>query len=105
MEANGVGGGKLEDVLLVLSELFSNAVKATSGTHSIDVQLNGTAADGVEVNVTNTGLAFDLDRVPAPTLDRRGGRGLAIAQAIGSVHVRHSEGRTTVVVAIPEARA
>lgn len=100
MQENGVSRDQSEDVLLVLSELFSNAVNAASGGDAIDVRLSGARADDLEVTVTNTGLAFDLDRVPAPTLDRRGGRGLAIAQAIGSVHVRHRQGRTTVEVAI-----
>ena len=103
MQENGVGRDQSEDVLLVLSELFSNAVNATSGGDAIDVRLSGAPADGLEVTVTNTGLAFDLARVPAPTLDRRGGRGLAIAQAIGSVDVRHRQGRTTVIVAIAHA--
>ena len=103
MEANGLGRDAREDVLLVISELFSNAVnavKAVSGTDAIEVHLHAASAGGLEVTVTNTGSAFDLDRVPAPTIDRRGGRGLAIAQAIGSVQVRHTEGRTTVAVAI-----
>ena len=103
MQANSIGRDQSEDVLLVLSELFSNAVNATSGSDPIDVQLSGTPPGGLEVTVTNTGRAFDIDRIPSPTLDRRGGRGLAIAQAIGSVDVRHRQGRTTVVVGIANA--
>ena len=100
LRASGVARDALEDVLLVLSELFSNAVNASRGDDDVLVHLAASADREIRVAVTNTGLAFDLDRVPAPTLDRRGGRGLAIARAIGSVDVRHRSGRTTVAVDI-----
>ena len=100
LRANSVARDIADDALLVLSELFSNAVNATRGSGLIDVRMSSPAAGELRLAVTNSGLAFDLARVPAPTLDRRGGRGLAIAQAIGVVHVRHRSGRTTVSVDI-----
>lgn len=96
-----VGRDVLEDVLLVVSELFSNAVNASRADSSVEIGLAPRSGAAILVTVTNVGLAFDLERVPAPTLDRRGGRGLAIAQAIGALDVRHRDGRTTVSVEIP----
>ena len=100
MRTQKVRADTIEDVLLVLSELFSNAVTASRTGAVVDVHLTSRADGEIQVSVMNTGLAFDLERVPAPTLDRRGGRGLAIAQAIGSLHVRHRDGRTMVAVDI-----
>ena len=100
MRTQKVRADTIEDGLLVLSELFSNAVTASRAGAVVDVHLTSGADGEIQVSVTNTGLAFDLERVPAPTLDRRGGRGLAIAQAIGSLHVRHRDGRTMVAVDI-----
>ena len=95
-----VGRDIHEDVLLVLSELFSNAVNASRASAPVEISLEPRPDAAIVVSVTNVGLAFDLERVPAPTLDRRGGRGLAIARAIGALDVRHRSGRTTVSVEI-----
>ena len=100
MQAAEVRADTIEDGLLVLSELFSNAVTASRAGDVVEVRLTSGVHGQIQVSVTNTGLAFDLERVPAPTLDRRGGRGLAIAQAIGSLNVRHRDGRTMVAVDI-----
>lgn len=100
LRANGVSGDVLEDVLLVVSELFSNAVNASRSGAMVDVGLTSPTHRAIRVSVTNVGFAFDLERVPPPTLDRRGGRGLAIARAIGSLDARHRDGRTTVSVEI-----
>ena len=100
MRAAEVRADTIEDGLLVLSELFSNAVTASRSGDVVEVRLTSGVHGQIQVSVTNTGLAFDPERVPAPTLDRRGGRGLAIAQAIGSLHVRHRDGRTMVAVDI-----
>ena len=100
MRAAEVRADTIEDGLLVLSELFSNAVTASRAGDVVEVRLTSGVHGQIQVSVTNTGLAFDPERVPAPTLDRRGGRGLAIAQAIGSLHVRHRDGRTMVAVDI-----
>ncbi len=84
-----------DDILLVVSELFSNAVRASDGFSKVDVTLSrGTGS--VVVEVANSGKSFELDTVRAPTPDREGGRGLAIAATLGTLRV-HRRDRHTVV--------
>ena len=82
---------RLEDLRLVLSELVTNAVVHGQG-NTLDVRLT---ADGPVVSgeVVDDGDGFPAP--PPPSLDQRGGRGLAIVGALtrqwgierGSTHV------------------
>ena len=89
-----------DDLLLVASELFSNAVRATVGAASITVDFERRAG-GTLVQVVNEGPGFDLANVPAPTADRPGGRGVSITQALGTMAVAQHRTTTTVTVLIP----
>ena len=95
LEAQNVTPEDRDDILLVLSELFSNAVRASDGFSDVDVSLSR-ASGSVVVEVVNSGQAFELDTVRAPTPEREGGRGLAIAAALGTLQV-HRRDRHTVV--------
>ena len=89
----------LGDVLLAVTELFANAVDSLVAQTPVEVRLR--VRDGLLfIEVTNVGPGFDPAAVPRPSVDRLRGRGLAIAQAIGDLTVRHSGGRTTVAVAV-----
>ena len=99
---DGADETEVSDVELVTSELFANAV--TASTHhasvSIDIMLNESS---VLISVTNQGDAFEL-RSARAGIDAVGGRGLEIARALGDTHVSHDHGRTTVTVEIVLAR-
>ena len=88
----------IDDALLVASELFSNAVRASAGSR-IDISVRA-STDAVIVETSNTGPGFDPTAIPAPSYDRPGGRGIAISKALGSLVVEQSGSRTTVRVAL-----
>ena len=88
----------LDDTLLVASELFSNAVRASVGS-LIGVMVR--SDDGaIVVETTNIGPGFDPAAVPAPSIDHPGGRGIAISRALGSVVVEQAGSTTVVRVAL-----
>ena len=100
----GSDAGRIDDVLLVLSELFSNAVRATVGQANVSVTVTVTpqagSLDEVTVAVANVGKAFELSSLKPPAPDREGGRGLAIASSLGSVRVLRNSKRTVVECAL-----
>lgn len=77
------------------SELFTNAVRATSDNSPVDVSV--TRYDGrIDLRVTNHGSGFDPDAIPVAAPDSHGGRGIAIARAVGELQV-YQQGQTTSV--------
>ena len=88
-----------DDVVLVASELFSNAVRATVGAASITAGVEHHRG-GALVRMMNEGPGFDPDALPAPNPQRGGGRGIWMAKALGTVAVaqRHTKTIVTVVV-------
>ena len=91
----------IDDALLVASELFSNAVRASAGSR-IDISVRA-ITDAVVVETSNIGPGFDPTSIPAPSYNRPGGRGIAISKALGSLVVEQSGSRTTVRVALRTA--
>jgi anti-sigma regulatory factor (Ser/Thr protein kinase) len=88
----------LDDVLLVLSELFTNAVEASvpDETVSVCVELTDPC---VLVSVSNVGASFEPAYRMASSA-QVGGRGLGIVRALGHTSVVHSAGVTTVTVEV-----
>lgn len=95
LDTQNVSSEDRDDILLVLSELFSNAVRASDGSSEVDVTLSR-GSSSVVVEVANSGQGFELDQVRAPSAEREGGRGLAIAAVLGTLRV-HRRDRHTVV--------
>lgn len=90
---------QLDDLLLVASELLSNAVRAADADSVIDVCVEWSET-GVSVRVGNRGPGFDLESLPEPSRTRHGGRGIAIMRALGTVTVKHVVHQTVVNVAL-----
>lgn len=90
---------QLQDVLIVASELLSNAVRAAVSETTIAVCLMHTA-EAVCVQVTNIGTGFDINEIPVPSHERVGGRGLAIMRALGVVAVSQIDEKTVVTVTL-----
>ncbi len=88
------------DALLVSTELFTNAVNAANPGSSVVVSV-GLRSDAMILSMSNMGQPFELASLPAPSIDRPGGRGLMITQAVGTVSVSHRMGTTTVSAALP----
>lgn len=105
LEAHDFASIAIYDLLVVLSELCTNAIEATaSGDDSVLVRVMlGVAALTLEVE--NVGLAFDQDagiaqRRSGADVDR--GRGLAIVRALADeITVWHHDGRCIVRVVMP----
>lgn len=95
----GLSRQQLDDVLLVASELLSNAVRAADADSTIDVFV-AWSTSGVSIRVGNTGPDFDLESLPEPSRTRHGGRGIAIMRALGAVTVKHVTDQTVVTVAL-----
>ncbi len=82
----------LNDTLLVASELFSNAVRASTGA---TIYVNITLTNGsVTVDVTNQGRGFDMNLLPTPNLESSGGRGVMMIRRLGDLTVQQT-GRDT----------
>ena len=88
-----------DDVVLVASELFSNAVAATVGDASITVGLVR-HSDRALVRMMNEGEGFDPGSLPAPDPDRAGGRGIWLAKALGTLGVTQRQTKTIVTVVV-----
>lgn len=97
---NSISGDDAGDALLVGTELFTNAVNAGSVGSPVVVSVH-LDTDAMILFVSNRGQTFDLASLPAPSIDRPGGRGLMITQAIGTVSVSHRKGTTTVSAVLP----
>ena len=89
----------VDDVVLVASELFSNAVAATVGGASIIVGL-ARHPDGALVRMVNEGAGFDPASLPAPQPARAGGRGIWLANALGTLGVTQRRTKTIVTVVV-----
>lgn len=98
--SRGVTAELTEDLALVTSELFTNAAKATVGGAMLAVDIRQLSTGGVRVAVANRGEAFQHGKSSAPPWDTIGGRGLAIADALGDLTVRSSGGTTVVEVVL-----
>jgi anti-sigma regulatory factor (Ser/Thr protein kinase) len=88
-------------VLLVVSELFSNAVDATDDMSEVSVRIKS-ERKVLSIAVSNHGRAFELINVPAPLENQKRGRGLALAQQLGTVSVENADKQTTVKVEMTE---
>ena len=97
---NSITGDEAADALLVGTELFTNAVNAASLGSLIVVSVH-LDSDAMIISVSNRGQPFDLASLPAPSINRPGGRGLMITQAVGILSVSHRMGTTTVSAILP----
>jgi anti-sigma regulatory factor (Ser/Thr protein kinase) len=88
-----------EDTLLTVSELFSNAARASVHGHNVLIRI-GVTPEEVTIAVENTGPGFDPALLPEPSTTQRGGRGIAIAQVLGIVVVEQVDQQTIVSVQI-----
>ncbi|HET6165492.1 MAG TPA: ATP-binding protein [Marmoricola sp.] len=83
-------GPRLDDVVLVVSELVTNSVRA--GAREVDVELVSTA-DDVELHVTDDAAGWPETR--APDWDEVQGRGLAIVADVAdrwhTTRLRHGK--------------
>jgi serine/threonine-protein kinase RsbW len=73
-----------DDVMLVISELVTNAVRHVShvpGEDTVSVAL-GVATPRLRIEVCDRGTGFAIEDVDRPTLDAPDGRGLFIVDAI-----------------------
>lgn len=93
-----VADATINDVLLVVSELCTNAIAATRGTRGDIVLRIGMPSDGsVLVEVEDTGDGFVLGSNPRSEDQREAGRGLEIAQAVADdIEVARHDRRTCV---------
>jgi anti-sigma regulatory factor (Ser/Thr protein kinase) len=88
-----------EDTLLTVSELFSNAARASLDGHHVLVRIGATVTE-LTIAVENTGPGFDPALLPQPSATQHGGRGIAIAQVLGIVRVEQVDEQTIVRVQI-----
>lgn len=100
--SSGVYEGAVDDTVLVMSELLSNALRHAHPLASGQLRVAWTCGDGrVEIAVSDGGAATE-PRAARATLSSLGGRGLGIVEFIAvRWGVRH-EGEMTTVWAIVE---
>ncbi len=100
LELLAVEEAERADLLLVASELCSNAVRHSTGAPRALVLRAYAEGDAVVVEVEDDGEGFELgarydDEVPDPELER--GRGLYVVEALtDDISVRRESGRTVV---------
>lgn len=96
----GWGVGRVDDVVLIASELFTNAVLHGGG--DVDVTLS-VAGDRVRLEVADGGGAAVPSEARRPTPDAVTGRGLAIVDALAQRWGNRSDraGRTCVWIEVP----
>ncbi|NAS22070.1 ATP-binding protein [Herbidospora galbida] len=101
--ASGVFEAAVDDTVLVMSELLSNALRHAHPLASGQLRVTWACGDGhVEVAVSDGGATTE-PRAGRPTLSSLGGRGLGIVEFLAERWgVRH-EGETTTVWAIVHA--
>ena len=97
--AEGYPDPYVDDVVIVASELFSNAVQATIGDASITVGL-ARRQEGALVRIVNEGPGFDPESVSAPRTDLAGGRGIWLAKSLGTLGVTQHQSKTIVSVVV-----
>jgi anti-sigma regulatory factor (Ser/Thr protein kinase) len=99
-----VGVAAVDDCLLILSELCTNAIQAMEpGTGAVLVRVRVGATD-VTLEVENAGRPFDVEAAAAQLRagsDIERGRGLVIVRALADeVTLRHHEGHSIVRVVL-----
>jgi hypothetical protein len=73
-----------DDVILVASELVTNAVIHSSGTAADTIQVRAVLTGGnVVISVTDPGLSDDTPQIRAPDVLRASGHGLRIVSQLG----------------------
>jgi anti-sigma regulatory factor (Ser/Thr protein kinase) len=84
-----------EDLLLVSSELLTNAVEASrDGVDiNVDIALDVTSLCLV---VSNYGSGLEVESLPPPTTTQRRGRGIALSKSLGRLAVEQL-GQLTIV--------
>jgi len=100
LRALGVRPGAVDDAVVILSELLSNALRHArpleSGQIRVRWECNG---DDIEVSVSDGG-AMTEPRRGRPTLSSLGGRGLGIVEALAECWGVHHDGDCTTVWAV-----
>ncbi len=90
---------EVEDLVLVATELLSNADQAAPEGTVVDLQAQRTE-DHVEITVANEGAPITVDG-SMPDRDQHRGRGLAIVQQVADrLETTHHSGRTRVTASI-----
>lgn len=90
------GHARLDDALLVATELLTNA-RTASAPRDAEITLRASCADdGITFSVSNTGPSLWSTERPMPDHTQPRGRGLAIASALGDTAVHNGDGRVTV---------
>ncbi|WP_155341215.1 ATP-binding protein [Acrocarpospora corrugata] len=100
---SGVYAGAVDDTVLVMSELLSNALRHAHPLASGQLRVAWMCTEGhVEISVSDGGAATE-PRAGRPTLSSLGGRGLGIVEYLAERWgVRH-EGDSTTVWAVLHA--
>ncbi|MFP5316832.1 MAG: SpoIIE family protein phosphatase [Acidimicrobiia bacterium] len=106
LELLAVEEAERSDLLLVASELCSNAVRHATGAPRALLLRASAEADAVVVEVEDDGEGFELasrydDEVPDPELER--GRGLYVVEALSDEFSVRRDGDRTVVRAVRRA--
>lgn len=91
------------DVLLVASELFSNAVQAIDDESDIEIHLM-LRSGIVNIAVSNHGEGFDPGSLLPPTPNQLRGRGIELSRSLGALMVEQANHRTTVQVAMNQPK-
>lgn len=97
LDQRGVHRGVIDDAVLVLSEVLSNALKHARPLASGQIRVAWQLADGfLELEVTDGG-GPTLPQPSTPTLSALGGRGLSIVASLAAQWgVRQAPGESTV---------
>lgn len=91
-----VSDAALRDILLIVSELCTNAIQASPEGGEIVVRIKAERA-GVVVEVEDSGLGFSLANNPRAVDHLESGRGLEIAKAVANDVVVKRRNRRTCV--------
>lgn len=96
------GHDRLDDALLVATELLTNA-RTASAPRNADVTLRARCGDeGITLSISNAGPPLPSADRTMPDLDQARGRGLAIASALADTVVHNGDGRVTVTAHLAE---
>ena len=105
LEHHGVSHSVVEDALLVLSELGTNAMHAIGYDDEIDVRLGVEHCGDVIVEVEDPGSGFRLSQaLRLPTRNEEHGRGLSIVCLLADETVVRRKRRHTIVRATLRAK-
>jgi len=105
--AQGVEPAVIDDVVLAVSEVLTNAVQASPPDGVIELRVD-CGRERVRVEVRNSGDAIDVDLVDAdlPPLAQVGGRGIPVVRAVtDELEARHDAPGTTTVAFSRRRRA